>query len=171
MRQEWRERFHRNRLQRKPLASDPSVHHGTHVGIANPRWQVKRSRHARRICNPQFYQSGKRPKDITCGNGIPSKGSRISSVQLACGLVMYSVCQKPHPNHPFVTKTQLGGIDISKIYLVTLKLLCLVTPLELECRAVRCRYGTVNLLPIPHNRCLIGRPWGEFNGFVCTKFY
>ena len=34
-----------------------------HVGIANPRWWDKRSRHSRhsrRMCNPQFYVSGKR---------------------------------------------------------------------------------------------------------------
>ena len=32
-----------------------------HVGIANPRWRGKRSRHSRRMHNPQFYVSGKRP--------------------------------------------------------------------------------------------------------------
>ena len=34
-----------------------------HVGIANPRWQRKRSRHSRRMHNPQFYVSGKRPME------------------------------------------------------------------------------------------------------------
>ena len=40
------------------------VHHARavmHVGIANPRWRGKRSRHSRRMRNPQFYVSGKRP--------------------------------------------------------------------------------------------------------------
>ena len=32
-----------------------------HAGIANPRWPGKRSRHSRRMRNPQFYVSGKRP--------------------------------------------------------------------------------------------------------------
>ena len=32
-----------------------------HVGIVNPRWWWKRSRHSRRMRNPQFYVSGKRP--------------------------------------------------------------------------------------------------------------
>ena len=32
-----------------------------HVGIAKPRWRRKRSRHSRRMRNPQFYVSGKRP--------------------------------------------------------------------------------------------------------------
>ena len=32
-----------------------------HVGIGNLRWRGKRSRHSRRMRNPQFYVSGKRP--------------------------------------------------------------------------------------------------------------
>ena len=32
-----------------------------HVGIANPQLRGKRSRHSRRMRNPQFYVSGKRP--------------------------------------------------------------------------------------------------------------
>ena len=32
-----------------------------HVRIANPQWRGKRSRHSRRMRNPQFYVSGKRP--------------------------------------------------------------------------------------------------------------
>ena len=32
-----------------------------HVGIASPRRRGKRSRHSRRMRNPQFYVSGKRP--------------------------------------------------------------------------------------------------------------
>ena len=31
-----------------------------HVGIANPRWREKRSRHSRRMRNPQFYLSVQR---------------------------------------------------------------------------------------------------------------
>ena len=50
MRRECRERFHRHRLQRKPLVSDPGMHHGKwrlaravmRVGIANPRWRENR---------------------------------------------------------------------------------------------------------------------------------
>ena len=60
--------FPRHRLQRKPLVSDPGIHHHVpdaravlHVGIANPRWRGKRSRHSRRMRNPQVYVSGKSP--------------------------------------------------------------------------------------------------------------
>ena len=35
-----------------------------HVGIANPHWRGKRSRHSRRMRNPQFYVSGKRSMDL-----------------------------------------------------------------------------------------------------------
>ena len=57
-----------------PLVSDADMHHGTcmtHVPRCTPgsltngflwvQWQGKRSRHTRRMCNPQFYVSGKRP--------------------------------------------------------------------------------------------------------------
>ena len=35
-----------------------------HVGIANARWRGKRSRHSRRMRNPQFCVSGKRPMHV-----------------------------------------------------------------------------------------------------------
>ena len=54
--------------------SDPDMHHGTcvtHVswcmpgslssGFLSSRWWGKRSRHSRRMRNPQFHVSGKRP--------------------------------------------------------------------------------------------------------------
>ena len=56
-----------------PRVSDPDMHHGTcvtHVPWCMPglltsgffwsRWRGKRSRHSRRMRNPQFYVSGKR---------------------------------------------------------------------------------------------------------------
>ena len=56
--------FPRHQLKRKPLVTDPDMRHARavmHVGIANPRWRGQRSRNSRRMCNPQFYVSGKRP--------------------------------------------------------------------------------------------------------------
>ena len=57
-----------------PQVSDPDMHHGmciTHVPWCMPgpltsgflwsRWRGKRSRHSRRMHNPQFNVSGKRP--------------------------------------------------------------------------------------------------------------
>ena len=57
-----------------PQVSDHDMHHGTcvtHVPWCKPRsltsgflwirWRIKRSRHSRRMRNPQFYVSGKRP--------------------------------------------------------------------------------------------------------------
>ena len=67
MRRECRDRFPRQRLQRKPLVSDPGMHHDmcvthvVHVGIVNSQWWWKRSRHSRCMHNPQFYVSDQRP--------------------------------------------------------------------------------------------------------------
>ena len=57
-----------------PRDSDPVMHHGTRVthvswcmpglptsGYLRSRWREKRSRHSRRMRNPQFWVSGKRP--------------------------------------------------------------------------------------------------------------
>ena len=60
-----------------PWVSDPDMHHDTcvtHVprsltsGFLWSRWRGKRSRHSRRIRNPQFYVSGKRPM---CDSNLP----------------------------------------------------------------------------------------------------
>ena len=71
-----------------PRVSDPDMHHGTcvtHVPWCMPgsltssfllnQWRGKRSRHSRRMRNPQLYLSGKRPidrdtleRDISFGN-------------------------------------------------------------------------------------------------------
>ena len=55
-------------FKNKPPVSDPGMHHGTcvthavmFVAIANQQWRGKRSRNSRRMRNPQFYVSGKRP--------------------------------------------------------------------------------------------------------------
>ena len=68
MRGECREHFPCHRLHRKRLVSarhaSRHVRHARavmHVEIANPRWRGKRSRHSRRMRNPQFCVSGKRP--------------------------------------------------------------------------------------------------------------
>ena len=66
-----RERYPRHWLQRKLLVSDPDMHHGTcvtHVprcmsGSLNRGSGGKRSR---RMRNPQFYVSGKRPVQQIC---------------------------------------------------------------------------------------------------------
>ena len=66
MHRECWERFPHHRLQRKPPVSDPGMHHGTcvtHVpwcmSGSQPVVAGKRSRHSRRMRNPQFYVSGK----------------------------------------------------------------------------------------------------------------
>ena len=72
MRRECRERF-----PPPPQFSDPDMHHGTcvkHVPWCMPgsltsgflwsRWRGKRSRHSRRMRNPRFCVSGKRPMGL-----------------------------------------------------------------------------------------------------------
>ena len=66
-----RERFPCHRLQRKPLVSDPSMHHGTcvtHVPRCMSGLLTKRSRHSRHMRNPQFCISGKRPTTGVLGS-------------------------------------------------------------------------------------------------------
>ena len=43
-----------------------------HIGIPDPRWRGKRSRHSRRMRNPQFYVYGKKPMaSVNYGLGTP----------------------------------------------------------------------------------------------------
>ena len=75
---ECRERFPHHRLKRKPPVSDPGMHHGTcitHVrwcmsGSLTPSGGENVSRHSRRMRNPQFYVSGKRPIGLTISSRI-----------------------------------------------------------------------------------------------------
>ena len=73
MRQECRERFPRHRLQRKPLSSDPGMHHSTCV--THVPWCMSGSlnrdggdKHSRRMRKPQFYVSGERPTSVPVQN-------------------------------------------------------------------------------------------------------
>ena len=94
MRRECRERFPRHQRQRKPLVSDPGMHHGTCV--SHVPWCMSRSltrggrgkcsRHSRRMRNPQFYVSGKRPiarGAIIRASGQPQVDFRILSCDAA----------------------------------------------------------------------------------------
>ena len=72
--------------------SDPDMHHGTcvtHVPWCMPglltsgflwsQWRRKRSRHSRRMRNPQFYISGKRPMETFSASLTFVKKSSIDS--------------------------------------------------------------------------------------------
>ena len=115
MHRECREHFPRYRLQRKPLVSDPNMHHGTcatHVpwcmSGSLTRGQGKRSRHSRRMHNPQFYVSGKRPKPLITTSqtaiGIAQRWPNVATtmptldqrlVNRHCCLGFYSILQSP----------------------------------------------------------------------------
>ena len=64
--------FPRRRLQRKPIVSDPGMHHGVrharavmHVGIACLRWREKRSRHSRRMRTRNFPYLARGPWHVS----------------------------------------------------------------------------------------------------------
>ena len=76
------------------------VRHGRavmHVGIANPRWRGKRSRHSRRMRKQQFYVSGKRP----IGQG------RLSTYEDVMAWTPFPHCR------PFVTTIHRSAMDFS----------------------------------------------------------
>ena len=82
-------------LSPPPRVSNPDMHHGTcvaHVpwcmsgslisGFLWNRWQGKRSRHSRRMCNPQFCVSGKRPVAYALRLEIPQPHTEPSIFQV-----------------------------------------------------------------------------------------
>ena len=83
------------RLHRKPLVSDPGMHHGTcvsHVpwcmsGLLTRYGGKKRSRHSRRMRNPQLYVSGKRAMGVVTAAAETARfmgGIYHGSVNLCC---------------------------------------------------------------------------------------
>ena len=95
-------------FSRPPRVSDPDMHHGTcvtHVPWCMPgsltsgflwiRWRGKRSRHSRRMRNPHFYESGKKPMETR--SALPAFSRRINrspigmNWSVAKGLVMQSL--------------------------------------------------------------------------------
>ena len=93
-----------------PRINDPDMHYGTcvtHVPWCMPgsltcgflwsRWRGKHSRHARRMRNPQFYVSGKRPMAL-CADGTGflllchiGRWTSVGSFQQP-GVVITSIC-------------------------------------------------------------------------------
>ena len=115
-----------------PRVSDPDMHHGTcvtHVpwcmlgsltsGFLWSRWRGKRSRHSRRMRNPQFYLSGKRPMPETPTN-VP-----ISAIKLWRKCCTWpSKCRPPtvralrwrHNDHAGVSNHQPHGCLLNRLF-------------------------------------------------------
>ena len=87
-----------------PHACDPDMHHGTcvtHVpwcmpgsltsGFLCSRGRGKRSRHSRRMRNPHFHVSGKRPMEITI---FKTQRSHIVNSTLIRGFIMTYYCKQ-----------------------------------------------------------------------------
>ena len=92
VRWECRKRVPHHRLQRKPLISyrhaSRHVRHVRavmHVGIANPRWRGKRSRHSGCMRNPRFYVSGKRPHEQRINPHLSTMTSWDGKAYWPCG--------------------------------------------------------------------------------------
>ena len=111
-----------------PRVSDPDMHHGMcakHVSWFMPgsltsgflwsRWRGKRSRHSRRMRNPQFYVSGKRPM------------RRIVFLLYKTLLFMIDINENVHwfkPQSPIFTLHALYGFVISYISLLKPRTTC-----------------------------------------------
>ena len=111
MRWECRERFPHRRLQRQPLVrrsrhAPRHVRHARavmHVGVANPRWRGKCSRHSRCMRNPQFYVYGKRPMNFAirsqcriqsrcCCSGIPNLNIFCGGISRGHQFILWQFC-------------------------------------------------------------------------------
>ena len=101
-----------------PRVSDPDMHHGTcvmHVPWCMPgsltngflwsRSRGKRSRHSRRMHNPQFYVSGKRPM------GVYSK--KLSKPEEGFVLVPVGYCNNISKNITICGRTKKGVVELS----------------------------------------------------------
>ena len=85
-----------------------------HVGIVNPRWWVKRSRHSRRMRNPLFCVSGKRPmanaRHETCY--LTCTSSNTPSRKIRCYLLngLVSFCKtEPSATPCHINQTEAIG--------------------------------------------------------------
>ena len=102
-----------------PQFSDPDMHHGTcvtHVPWCMPgsltssflwiRWRGKRSRHSRRMRNPRFCVSGKRPMGLVQCHDIPvchysdvimgPMASQITSLTIVYSTLYSSTDERKH---------------------------------------------------------------------------
>ena len=64
-----------------------------HVGIANPWWRGKRSRHSRCMRNPQLYISGKRPMAV---QGVRSNQTPYHSLLIFTWLFLLQATRDQH---------------------------------------------------------------------------
>ena len=116
-----------------------------HVGIAHSRWRGKRSRHSRRMRNPQFYVSGKRPM---------AESSRIGFCPecMLCPHLSISVTPLPLHHLLYILNTEYRifivnrNPDIDHWYSRTTKLLHYMTRLSIlwQCISytITSTYGT-----------------------------
>ena len=127
-----------------PRVSDPDMHYGTcvtHVPWCMPGsltsgflwswWRGKRSRHSRRMRNPQFYASGKRPMTpsfyaLHYNDVIMSMiASKITSLTFVYSTVYLGADQRKHRSSAslaFVLGIHRGPVNSSHKWPVTRKM-------------------------------------------------
>ena len=110
----------RHRLEWKLLVSDPGMHHARavmYVRIANPRWRGKRSRHSRRMRNPQFCVSGKRPIALLHNRCVRMNSSILPNVEIGnlvrhgIHIIKQSVYDKHHKSLIIPRQLSLSMIE------------------------------------------------------------
>ena len=170
-----------------PRVSDTGMHHGTcvtHVlwcmpgsltsGLLWSRWRGKRSWYSRRMHNPQFYVSGKRPMvQVQFGTSLwvishlqnhPLHGRLGVVIFDSCFDGVYSYHRIAELHSGQITLITLDGQIINPDSIVVYVgghyryRRGTFDDASLEYTA-RCRYNAVKFLQNPHNRNPIACPW------------
>ena len=108
------------RLQRKPLVCDPVMRDARavmHVGIANPRWRGKRSRHTWRMRNPQVSVSGKRPMGTAMEGFVSTLRGLIKMGDIFNYIFRKEIWFKLYRQISNIRSTQFPNIDVSRLVL------------------------------------------------------
>ena len=114
-------------LSKKPMGFLSDSGHARalmHAGITNPRWRVKRSRHSRRMRNPQFYGSGKRPmkSQMTSNTEVILRRLHHHALQrmMCCGktgrtILIFDVLKYVDKSIPVISETILPSNQCYKM--------------------------------------------------------
>ena len=88
-----------------------------HVGLANPWWQAKPSRHFRHMCNPQFYVSGKRPMEVMPINVTSGNHGLLAHVTywFICALLELCTQSQVHSGSHWITVAHHGDLDTDEL--------------------------------------------------------
>ena len=123
MRRECRERIPRHRFQTASYRSRHASRHVRdaravmHVGIDNPRWRGKRSRHSRRMRNSLFYPIWQEAHDANAETQVPRPVWIYKTIMRQTRIKVYQTCCKRHS----LERNVCLSVEIS-IYFITYRL-------------------------------------------------